>query len=540
MNRPDFIPAAPAVKPQRDLRLDFFRGLAMFVILLAHTPGNTWTLWIPARFGFSDATEIFVFCSGMASAMAFGTVFLKKSWFLGTARIAFRVWQVYWAHICVVLTTAILMVLLDHTGMGEEGRSYADWPSVARFFTHTKEWMLGLVTLTFVPGLMDILPMYLVILAMVPGVMLLYQFGGKQAVFAFVILLWLAAQLAGYARMSDEIAEPSGFQRWLLAFSQQFTFLNLPANPWSENAQWFFNPFGWQIVFFTGFAFGTGWLPAPPVRRGLVLLAIGFILITMPFAWHKMHGTWGYVPEDSALRLWLSDTRDFITPMWWKTGVGFLRYVHFLAIAYLAWVVVGPGGARLRDGWRAVMRTTRSRRTICIAMVPIILVTVPYAYIEEIMAYMPSLNDWIMSSYPLIDGAQLGMVQILHLVALAALVWNMIGDEARQWVIRDAFLAAVPVIRKVGTQSLAVFMVSIVLSRFNGWWLDVIGRDVWTTALVNFTGFGILIATAYLVSWFKRQPWREDRKRRETAIATPARGSASGHPSEQAARAIQA
>ncbi|MDZ4093637.1 MAG: OpgC domain-containing protein, partial [Paracoccaceae bacterium] len=52
----------------RDRRLDVFRGLAMFIILIAHTPGNFLTLWIPARFGFSDATEIFVFCSGMASA----------------------------------------------------------------------------------------------------------------------------------------------------------------------------------------------------------------------------------------------------------------------------------------------------------------------------------------------------------------------------------------------------------------------------------------------------------------------------------------
>jgi hypothetical protein len=58
--------AAAARATLRDPRLDFFRGLAMFIILIAHVPSNWWTLWIPARFGFSDATEIFVFCSGMA------------------------------------------------------------------------------------------------------------------------------------------------------------------------------------------------------------------------------------------------------------------------------------------------------------------------------------------------------------------------------------------------------------------------------------------------------------------------------------------
>ena len=65
---------------ERDLRLDFFRGVGMFIILIAHITDNPWTLWIPARFGFSDATEIFVFCSGMASAIAFGGVFERAGW----------------------------------------------------------------------------------------------------------------------------------------------------------------------------------------------------------------------------------------------------------------------------------------------------------------------------------------------------------------------------------------------------------------------------------------------------------------------------
>src|SRR5690606_16367543 len=85
----------PAAKPARDPRLDFFRGLGMYIILIAHISGNPWTLWIPARFGFSDATEIFVFCSGMASAIAFGAVFSKAGWVMGALRIMHRVWQVY-------------------------------------------------------------------------------------------------------------------------------------------------------------------------------------------------------------------------------------------------------------------------------------------------------------------------------------------------------------------------------------------------------------------------------------------------------------
>ena len=44
-------PEGSGAKRLRDPRLDFYRGIAMFIILFAHTPGNFFTLWIPARWG---------------------------------------------------------------------------------------------------------------------------------------------------------------------------------------------------------------------------------------------------------------------------------------------------------------------------------------------------------------------------------------------------------------------------------------------------------------------------------------------------------
>ena len=110
---------------QRDLRLDFFRGIAMFIILVAHIQSDWLALWIPARFGFSDATEMFVFCSGMASAIAFGRVFREQGLLVGTARVLYRMWQVYWAHIGLFFAVATSTVWLtqlhltetDYTGM---------------------------------------------------------------------------------------------------------------------------------------------------------------------------------------------------------------------------------------------------------------------------------------------------------------------------------------------------------------------------------------------------------------------------------------
>ncbi len=525
-----------AARAPRDPRLDFFRGLAMFIILLAHTPGNTWTLWIPARFGFSDATEIFVFCSGMASALAFGTVFVMRGWLMGAARIAFRVWQVYWAHIAMFLATATLSFAIDHYGIGLEGKKYVNQPYVVPFFEQTGEAVMGLMTLTYVPGMFDILPMYLVILAMVPLVVAVHRAGGRWAVFAVVIGIWGVSNLAGYARGAEAGlgagVDPGAWRSALIGIGDAFSWMNLPANPFGGNT-WFFNPFGWQIVFFTGFAFAMKWLPAPPVRRWLVISAALYVLLVVPFAWFKIHKGF-YLPGDWMLAEWISDTRALTKPLWWKSWVGVLRYLHFIALAYLAWVAVGPRGVRLSEGFRL---RGAAPRPVLLAAGAVLLLTVPYSYIDEIKALSPALDRWFFDNLPTVDGSRIGLIQLGHLVALMIVAWAAIGTRARKWLSRDLVRMAVPVIRKVGTQSLAVFMVSIVLARFNGWVLDMIGRDVWTRAAVNLAGFAVLIAVAYIVSWFKSQPWRARPLDRAATKQQPGAADGRGQPRLAAMRA---
>lgn len=295
-------------KSVRDPRLDFFRGLGMFIIFIAHVPENPWSGWIPARFGFSDATEIFVFCSGMASAIAFAKVFDNRGFLMGCARIAHRCWQVYWAQIALFFVGVALMYSADR--WFGTGTLYLNSINAVRFVeTDAGPGIVGLLTLTYVPNLFDILPMYLVILAMIPVVMALSKVTPWLAV-VFCVALWIVGTLGLF----------------------QF-----PAEPWSER-RWFFHPFAWQLVFFTGFAFIRGWLPAPPINAWLIGLATAVVVIMMmmvvpaltpflpvPYAWTRMPSL-------------LID----------KTTFGLLRYIHFLALAYLAYVIAGPKGARLR------------------------------------------------------------------------------------------------------------------------------------------------------------------------------------------------
>jgi hypothetical protein len=298
----------------RDPRLDFFRGVGMFIILIAHITNNPWTLWIPARFGFSDATEMFVFCSGMASAIAFGAVFRRAGWGMGALQILFRIWQVYWVHIGVFFMTLVLMLSIEMTGRFP--RDEVGALNLYPFLNNTGPNLIGLFTLTYVPNYFDILPMYLVILALIPVMIALQQVDTRLAIL-FSLVLWFAAT-AG---------------------------INFPAELWFENGSdrgWFFNPLGWQLIFFTGFALMAGWLPAPPVRPWLVALALAVVLISVPFAWYKI------ISASEFVRAWRGEWDILFN----KSAFGILRYIHFLALAYLAWVAVGPGGVRLlRGGW---------------------------------------------------------------------------------------------------------------------------------------------------------------------------------------------
>eukprot|EP01042_Synura_sphagnicola_P027202 gene27202-35132_t len=139
----------------------------MLIIFVAHLPANSWNAWIPARFGFSSGAELFVFCSGVASSLAFGSVFVRRGLALGTARIAYRIWQVYWAQIGLVLALIALAAALDRLfGVAELAQQFPP------LLTDPATALLGIASLTWQPDYLDILPMYLVILALVPVMML--------------------------------------------------------------------------------------------------------------------------------------------------------------------------------------------------------------------------------------------------------------------------------------------------------------------------------------------------------------------------------
>lgn len=305
------LPAAVAGKPggkSRDLRLDLFRGLAMFVIFIAHVPENPWNAWIPARFGWSSGAELFVFCSGLASAHAFGQVFVRHGFRTGSLRIAHRIWQIYWAQVGLFLTVFSLALWM---------RATTGTDPVARLFLEdmvrdVATYLPAFLTLRFVPNFFDILPMYMVLLAMVPAVMALARLSPRLAL-GTLAALWLAVQATG---------------------------VNLSARP-DGAAMWFFNPFAWQAMFFLGFAFGMGWIAVPVLRRGpLFAVCAAFLIVSVPLTF------WGALEAVPAL----AAAHAFLLPDPAPTHLPILRILHFLASAYVVLTWLAPYRDRIGRG----------------------------------------------------------------------------------------------------------------------------------------------------------------------------------------------
>ena len=291
----------------RDVRLDLFRGLAMFIIFVAHLPDNRWADFLPRELGPSDAAEWFVICSGFASALAFGKVFEQQGWWLGTSRILHRLWQLYWAQIAVFLTVATLSVWATrHLGTAD----YVEGLNLGRFFAEPDTGLLYLLTLGYVPNLFDILPMYMVVLAMVPIVMALRGVHPLLAL-AFPPALYLAARTFDW---------------------------NFSAEWWSDRV-WFFNPFTWQLLFFTGFAFGRGWLARPPTTPRLVGLASAVLVVLFVCTFDPIWKNVAWIEASTTPLVWMIDKTDF----------GPARYVHVLAMAYLSLVLLDRIPAVLRS-----------------------------------------------------------------------------------------------------------------------------------------------------------------------------------------------
>ena len=79
----------------RDPRIDFFRGLALYMIIVDHVVGDPLARFTYQRVGFSDAAEIFVYLSGLACGIAYSRTLARDGWSALRSIITRRAARIY-------------------------------------------------------------------------------------------------------------------------------------------------------------------------------------------------------------------------------------------------------------------------------------------------------------------------------------------------------------------------------------------------------------------------------------------------------------
>jgi hypothetical protein len=149
------------VSTERDLRLDLFRGLALWLIFLDHIPSNA-VSWITIRnYGFSDATEIFVFISGYTAAFVYGRAMQQHGFIVASARVLKRTWQIYVAH---VFLFAIYLAEISYIAHSFDNPLYSEEMGVLDFLKQPDVTIIQALMLKFKPVNMDVLPLYIMLL----------------------------------------------------------------------------------------------------------------------------------------------------------------------------------------------------------------------------------------------------------------------------------------------------------------------------------------------------------------------------------------
>ena len=302
---------APVTTTGRDLRLDLFRGLALWLIFLDHIPSNL-VAWVTIRnYGFSDATEIFVFVSGYTAAFVYGKVMSERGFVVSGARILRRAWQIYIAH---VFLFAIYLAEISYVATSFENPLYAEEMGILDFLKQPDVTIIQALLLKFKPANMDVLPLYIILLLLFPPILWLLLFRSTLA---------LAASVGLYALT------------WEFGW-------NMPSYP---SGHWFFNPFAWQLLFVFGAWCALGGAQRlSGVLKSRVTVAVAAAYLAFAFF---ITLTW-YVPGMSQLvPHWLEKA---IYPID-KTNLDVLRFAHFLALAVVTVWFIPREWPPLKSRW---------------------------------------------------------------------------------------------------------------------------------------------------------------------------------------------
>ena len=106
--------------PERDLRLDAARGIALWFIFVDHIPDNICD-WLTLRhYGFSDTTEVFMFVSGVTCALAYNVVRQCDGWWAVVSHTLRRGWEIYAAFLTLIVGLVVIVYAVGSDRLADE------------------------------------------------------------------------------------------------------------------------------------------------------------------------------------------------------------------------------------------------------------------------------------------------------------------------------------------------------------------------------------------------------------------------------------
>lgn len=200
----------------RDFRIDFLRGFVLLLIVADHVLNNEVSWFAFGDWLYFDGAAGFVFMSGLVCGMVYAKVVARQGWVEGQLKAVKRASQLYLSQVLVLAIVCLLFMLFNRYEPLDGGPF-----GLAAMFENPAKAVPNALLLLYSPWLMDILKLYIVLLLLLPTMLWLYQ---RSRLAAFGI------SLAGYA------------------IAQKFP--EITPREYPHNLGWFWNPLGWQFLFF--------------------------------------------------------------------------------------------------------------------------------------------------------------------------------------------------------------------------------------------------------------------------------------------------
>ncbi|MHA2898441.1 OpgC domain-containing protein [Enterobacter cloacae complex sp.] len=370
----------------RDLRIDFMRGIALVMMVVAHTEVmSVFNIFSWERFGLTTGAEGFVILSGFMLGMLNRArlqkvVLLTVSWGL-----YLRAWKIYRVNI-IIIVSFILLAYIPHINVFEvthftdrfSGESWSLYPVTPQI---KETWFNIILYLQIGPHQTQILGLYIFLLLLSPLFLGMLQKGKVWWLLGLSLLVY------------------GLWQRWPLRLTpSEFEFA--------------FPLLAWQFIFVLGMA--SGWYKAEllsfartPPGKGVV---VALVMVSLVLGFVAQNHTNPFMPPALLMHVIPPDSFNSFYHTWAaKNGLGPVRVLNDIALMVTVYLVLTYCWTPLNRllGWFLIPLGQHSLYTFILHVYVVLLVSQfitfdlwRHAWIENTLVHAAALGIlWLMAKY---------------------------------------------------------------------------------------------------------------------------------------------